>query len=175
MTQSDAPPLSPTPRAPAPPASPAGGQDRFLLAIVVGTLLLVAVGVVVVFTFGRSRPVQPVDPNSPAGVVHGYVEAVRAGDADRARTYLTRQAQVDFDSRLRTSPIRPSPNDRIRIVVETVSVTDTTAEVKVTISHFYAGRDPFSSNTSHRDLITRLIREDGAWKLSVPPWAYELI
>jgi hypothetical protein len=169
MTQADAPPAPPIP-----PVNPAAGQDRFLLGIVVGTLLLVAIGVVVVFTFGRSRPVQPADPNSPAGVVHAYVEAIRAGDVDKARSYLTRQAQVDFDSRQRSSPLRPSPNDRMRIVVETVATTDTTAEVKVTISQFYANRDPFSSNTYHRDVIARLIREDGAWKLSVPPQAYEL-
>jgi hypothetical protein len=169
MTQPDAPSAS------SQPPRTTGGQDRFLLAIVGGTLLLVLISVVVVFTFGRSRPVQPVDPNSPAGVVHAYVEAIRAGDVVRARSYLTRPAQVDFDSCQRMNPIRPSPDDRVRFVVETESATDTAAEVKVTISHFYASRDPFSSNTSHRDAIVRLIREDGAWKISSPPLAYELI
>jgi hypothetical protein len=160
---------------PAPlPEKPASGQDRFLIAIIAGTLLLVVVGVVVVFALGRARSVPPADPNGPSGVVYAYVEAIRAGDSDRARGYLTAQARADFDRSTRTSPIRPSSDERIRIVVQTVSATDTTAEVKVAISHFYARSDPFSSGTSHRDVTARLIREDGAWKLSQPPLAYEL-
>jgi hypothetical protein len=144
------------------------------VGIVVGTLLLVLVGIVVVFIFGRTRSTPPSDPNGPAGVVYGYVEAIRAGDVDRARGYLTAQARADFDNRTRTNPVRPSSDDRVRIVVETISTTETTAEVKVTISRFYARSDPFSSSTSHRDVTARLIREDGAWKLSQPLMAYEL-
>jgi hypothetical protein len=169
MSQSEAPPAQPVP-----PVRPAAGQDRFLLAIVAGTLLLVVVGVVVVFMFGRTRAAPPADPNSPAGVVYNYVEAVRAGDVDRARGFLTAPALADFDSRTRTSPVRPSSNDNVRIVVETVTTTETTAEVKITISRFYARNDPFSSNTSHRNLTARLIREDGAWKISQALLPYEL-
>ena len=115
---------------------PAPGQDRFLLAIVAGTILLVVLSVVVVFVFGRARTSPPPDPNSPAGVVYAYVEAVRAGDVERARSYLTRQARTEAESRDRQSTYRPSRDDNVRIVVEPVTQTDTTAEVKVTISRF---------------------------------------
>ena len=176
MTPQNAPiaPPPPTPPAAPPPVPAAGGQDRFLLAIVGGTLLLVLVSVIIVFTVGRARPAPNVDPNSPAGVVQSYVEAIRAGDVEKARGYLTRQAQIDSDTRQRQNPLRPNPDDRMRIVVETVSATDTTADVKLTISHFYGRNDPFSAGTSHRDTTVRLVREDGVWKISQPPQAYEL-
>ena len=160
MSQQDA-PAAEQPR-------PSGGQDRFLLAIVAGTILLVLASIVVVFVFGRARTAPPPDPNSPAGVVHAYVEAARAGDVERARSHLSRTARAEAESRDRQNAYRPSRDDNIRIVVETVSMTETTAEVKVTISRFYARSDPFSSSTSHYDTTVRLIREDGAWRISQP-------
>ena len=148
-------------------------QDRFLLAIVAGTILLVVLSVVVVFTFGRARTTPPPDPNSPAGVVHGYVEAVRAGEIERSRGDLTRAARAEAEARDRQSTYRPSRDDNVRIVVEPVTQTETTAEVKVTISRFYARSDPFSSSTYHNDTTVRLIREDGAWRISQPIEPYQ--
>lgn len=147
---------------------PGGGQDRFLLAIVAGTIVLVLASIVVVFVFGRARTSPPPDPNSPAGVVHAYVEAVRDGDIERARTYLTRTARAEVEVRDRQSSYRPTRDDNVRIVVETVSTTETSAEVKVTISRFYARSDPFSSSTSHYDTSVRLTREDGSWRIAQP-------
>jgi hypothetical protein len=141
---------------------------------VVGTLLLVLVSIAVVFVFGRGRTAPPADPSSPAGVTQAYVEAVRAGDTAKARSFLARQALGEFDRQTRTSPLRATADEHLRIVVETTSVTETTAEVRVTVSHFYTSSDPFSSGTSHRDIVTRLIREDGVWKLSQPPQPYEI-
>jgi hypothetical protein len=169
-------PTPPTPP-PAPPAQApacAAGADRFLLAIVGGTLLLVLIGVVLVFIVGRGRPTPPADPNSPAGVVQAYIEAVRAGDANRARSYLTGAGRDEFDRQTRITPLRPTADEHLRIVVDTTSVTDSAAEVKVTVSRFYTRSDPFSSGTSHRDITVRLVRDGGAWKLSQPPQPYEL-
>jgi hypothetical protein len=146
----------------------AGGPDRFLMAIVAGTILLVLASIAVVFMFGRTEPSPPSDPNIPAGVVYAYVEAIRAGDMERARSYLTREARAQALARDRQDTYRPSRDDNVRIVVETVTMTETTAEVKVTISRFYARSDPFSSSTSHYDVTVRLIREDGAWRISQP-------
>lgn len=90
----------------------------------------------------------------------------------RARSYLTRDARAQVEARDRQDIYRPSRDDNVRLVVETISTTDTTAEVKVTISRFYARSDPFSSNTSHRDVTVKLIREDGAWRISQPVEPY---
>jgi hypothetical protein len=143
------------------------GPDRFLLGIVAGTVLLVVVSIVVVLMVGRSRPTPPADPASPAGVVQAYIEAWRVGDVERAHSYLTREARAEAESRDRTT-YRPSADDNNRIVVETVSMTGTTAEVKVTISRFQARSDPFSAGTYHRDVTVRLLREDGEWRISRP-------
>jgi hypothetical protein len=147
---------------------PAPGQDRFLLAIVAGTILLVVVSVVAVLLFGRARATPPPDPNSPAGVVYAYVDSVRAGEIEKARGYLTRAARAEAEARDRQNTYRPSREDNVRIVVDTVAMSDTSAEVKVTISRFYARSDPFSSSTSHYDTTVRLVREDGAWRISQP-------
>ena len=130
--------------------------------------MLVVAAIVAVFLFGRARPAPPADPNSPAGVAQTYIEAVRAGDMTRARTYLTREARAQAEARDRQDTYRPSRDDNVRIVVETTSTTESTAEVKVTISRFYARSDPFSSNSSHRDVTLKLVREDGAWRISQP-------
>jgi hypothetical protein len=143
------------------------GPDRFLIGIVGGAILLILVSIVVVLLVGRSRPTPPADRDGPAGVVQAYIEAWRAGDVERAQSYLTRQARATAQSRDR-SPYSPAVNDNVRIVVETVSSDADAAEVKVTISRFYARSDPFSANTSHRDVTVRLVREDGAWRISQP-------
>ena len=157
------------------PSTPTSGPDRFLLAIVAGTVVLVAVAMLAVFLFGRGRTVAPADPNSPAGVVQAYIEAVRGGDVERSRTYLTWEARAQAEARDRQSAYPQSRADNLRIVVETVSSTDTTAEVNVTLSRFYARSDPFSSGTSRYDLTVRLIREDGAWRMTQPIEPYSLL
>ena len=170
MSQQDVSTAAPAPGA----GKPASGNDRFLLGIVVGTLLLVLVSVVLVLVYGRDRAAPPPDPESPAGVVYAYVGAVRAGEVERARSYLTRTARAEAEARDRQNPYRPTSDNNVRIVVDTVTTTDTTAEVKVTISRFYARSDPFSSNTSHRDVTVRLTREDGLWRIAQPIEPYTL-
>jgi hypothetical protein len=156
-------------------SAPTSGQDRFLLAIVAGTVVLVVAAMLTVFLFGRNRTVTPADPASPAGIVQAYIEAVRGGDVERSRTYLTREARAQVEARDRQSTYPQSREDNQRIVVETVSSTDTTAEVKVTLSRFYARSDPFSSGTSRYDLTVRLIREGGAWRMTQPIEPYSLL
>lgn len=158
------------PQAATQPQAP--GRDRFLLAIVGGTLLLVLVSVVVVLFFSRPRPAAPVDPASPAGVVQAYLEALRVGDFDTARGYLTRSARADSIARERSPYTAWSGNNNVRVVVETTSMTETTADVKVTISRFQARSDPFSSSTYHRDVTVRLLKEDGEWRINSPSDTY---
>jgi hypothetical protein len=157
------------------PSSPAAGPDRFLLAIVAGTVVLVVAAILTVFLFGRDRTMAPADPNSPAGVVQAYIEAVRSGDSERSRSYLTREARAQAEARDRQSTYPRTRTDNLRIVVETISSTDTAAEVKVTLSRFYARSDPFSSGTSRTELTIRLIREDGVWKMTQPIESYSLL
>jgi hypothetical protein len=168
MSQQSAPTI-PTP----PPADTRRGPDRFLLAIVAGAILLVLISVIVVLTTRTPKPAPPADPASIIGVVQGYVEATRAGDAVKARSYLTREARAQSEERARQNPYTPTYDNNVRIIVEATAETETTAEAKVTISRFYARSDPFSSNTSHRTVTVKLLREDGQWRITQPIEPYQ--
>jgi hypothetical protein len=154
--------VSDLPRAaPAPP-------DRFLLAIVLGALALIASAVAIVLVLGRT-PASPPDPASPAGVVQAYVEALRAGDFDRARGYLSQSARAEIDRNREPFPryYQPGGIER-RVLIETVEVAEDHALVKVTISAFAARTEPFSSSTYHQEVNVRLVREGGQWRIAQP-------
>ena len=159
-----------------PPPSPTAagrGPDRFLLAIAGGAIILILISIVVVFMTRSPRPTPPADPASIVGVVQGYVEATRAGDAEKARSYLTRAARTESELPANRNLYQASSDRDVRIIVEAVSETETTAEAKVTISRFYARSDPFSSNTYHRTVTVTLLREDGQWRISQPISPYQ--
>ena len=141
------------------------GPDRFLLGIVAGAVLLIVASVIVVLFVRQLPPPAPPDPNSPTGVVQAYIEAIRAGDLDRARGYLTAEARTA--SLTRSWPSYPPTNDdNVRIVVEPVREDATTAEVRITVSRYYSRPGPFSARSSHNDYTARLVREDGAWRMN---------
>jgi hypothetical protein len=145
----------------------APGADRFLLGIVAGAVLLIVASVMLVLVVRQSPPPPPPDPSSPVGVVQAYIEALRAGDLDRARGYLTVEARASAVAR--NWPTYPaSVNENLRIVVEPVREDTSTAEVRVALSRFSAQPGPFSSSTSRSELTVRLIREDGAWRINQP-------
>lgn len=168
MSQQSA-PVIPSPS----PAGASTGPDRFLLGIVAGVILLVLISIVIVLMTRTPRPAPPADPASIIGVVQGYVEATRAGDAEKARSYLTREARALSEERARQNPYSSTYDNNVRIIVEASSQTETTAEAKVTISRFYARSDPFSSNTSHRTVTVKLLREDGQWRITQPIEPYQ--
>ncbi len=146
------------------------GQDRFLLAIIVGAVALIVLGIVAVWAAGRTPPPAPTDPDSAVGVVQAYVAALRAGDFERAETYLTRSARESLSREPSVRPLRPAqpPDTEQRAVIEPVQIGPETAEVRVTISTFTAHTEPFSTSTSHRKMTVHLIQEDGAWRISQP-------
>lgn len=147
--------------------------DRFLIAIVAGAAILALLAVGAVFAATRA-PEPPIDPNSPVGVARAYVEALRDGDYDRASTYLTRGAQASLASdRYRPPYPRPvSSNQDVRIVFAPGRADADTAEVKVSITHFTSRPTPFSASTWSNELTIKLVREDGAWRVSQPVEPY---
>jgi hypothetical protein len=158
------------------PLKPAG--DRFLVGIVAGAVLLALAAVVVVFV---GRPVAgssaaAADPGSPAGVVQAYAEAVREGDFDRAYTYLSRSAQSATSlAAYRQRYGFPGPaGSEARLVIQPIKVEADSAEVRVTVSRFYANPTPFSPSTSRNEVTVRLVREDGAWRIDQPIEPYWL-
>jgi hypothetical protein len=142
--------------------------DRFLVGIVLGAVALIAIGILAVLLAGRQAPSGAVDPSSPVGVVQAYVEAVRAGDTERARSYLSQSAREQVDKANFPKPyLPPSPPER-RVLIEPGEVTGDRARVKVTVSTFTARSEPFSTSTYHQDVDVRLVRENGQWRIATP-------
>jgi hypothetical protein len=151
------------------PASP----DRFLLAIVLGALALIVAGIAVVLALGRGPAEPPPDPASPVGVVQTYVEALRAGDVERARGQLSQAARAELDRERDAFPRHYEPAGiQQRVLIQPVEVEGDRALVKVTISSFSARSDPFSSSTYHREVDVRLVREAGQWRVAQPVEPY---
>jgi hypothetical protein len=149
----------------------APGADRFLIGIVVGAVALIVAGILAVVLVGRGGPSQAFDPSSPAGTVQAYVEAIRAGDRDRAYAMLSRAAQTDTRGQSFRDRF-PSPSDSRgrsnRVLIEPIGESGNAAEVRVTVSRFSARSDPFSTGAYHNETVVRLVREDGAWKIDRP-------
>lgn len=150
-----------------PPAAVAA-PDRFLVGIVLGAVLLIALGIAAVLLAGRAPAPPPADPASPVGVVQAYVEAVRAGETERSRTYLSQSAREQIDKQNFPRPYHPGTVPERRIVIEPVEVGAERARVKVTVSSATARSEPFSTSTYHNEVDVRLVREDGQWRISTP-------
>src|SRR6266536_1669048 len=98
-------------------------MDRFLVGIVIGTIALIVVGVVAVGVAARAPASPAADPNSPIGVVQSYVEALRAGDDARARSFLTQSARDAIDKQQFPRGFRPPSARERRIVIEPVEIS----------------------------------------------------
>jgi hypothetical protein len=159
------------------PAAVEQRRDPFLIAIVAGALLLIVVGIGAVLVVGRTPRSAPADPTSAEGVVKAYVEAIQAGDADGAYELLSQAAKASTslqEYRQRFPRNQPPTDSGQRVLIEAVEVGGDTADVRVTFSHFSARPEPFSAGSSHRAVNVRLIREDGAWRVSQPAEPFPL-
>jgi hypothetical protein len=140
--------------------------DRFTWGVVIGALLLVlgAVGSVAVLQARSAAP----DLSTPDGVVRAYYAGLDAGRPDQvwdllsgaARAGTTRDAFIQ-----RATSYRPSGD--ARITVDSVTVDGDTAVVR--LSRTYGGGGLFDGGGGSSPLTVRLDRENGAWKITVPP------
>jgi hypothetical protein len=156
---------------------PAPGPDRFLIGIIVGAAALVAVAAALV-VLNRSAPAPPVDPAAPVGVVQAYVQAVQAGDVERAYGHLSRGAQAAVpltDYRKAFSQGSPPDRGERRVVIEPVAEEPARAEVRATISRLSVGEGPFAAGSYHYEVTVVLVREDGAWRIDVPAEPYPFL
>ncbi len=150
-------------------------MDRFTWGIAVGVLALVLVGVgVAVAVRGRTPPP---DLTTPSGVVLAYAEALQRGDAETAWDLLSTSAQgsTTRDQFLRRASGLREPEERVRLATENEQVQGDTARVEL-VRIFPAGGGPFSFGASPPAVrnTVRLVRENGAWRISGPPDPYLL-
>jgi hypothetical protein len=147
-------------------------QDRFLTGILVGIGLLVVIALAVFFTRKDSQTY--VSDDTPEGVVHNYVLAVLNKDYEKAYSYLAEMNHKPIYADFRRSFLNGEVNPANQAVdIGTSEIIGDTATVELQL--ISNPSDPFS--TSYRNIQTAdLVRQDGAWKLTLMPqynfWGY---
>ena len=154
------------------PSIPHGKQmlptiDRGLVALIVGALLLIALGLIAVpLTLRRTPPLAAVA--TPEGTVQHFYQAVYNGDYSAAYAFLSADTQrrlslIELQQQLSVQLLRSQAR------ISTTRVTDSHATVRVILTHF----DPdgvFGSNEWQEEREVLLQREGAAWKIVSGPF-----
>lgn len=147
-------------------------QDKFLIAIVAGILLLVVVAIVVVLTRAPGSEEYRAD-DTPAGVVHNYFLAIQRKDFSKAYGYLSDELEnkPTLEQFIQDAGNNGSNQDASLKIGE-VSQSDGVTQVEITLTTYYAG-GLFDSNRSSIDDLA-LLRQDaaGRWKITQFPYPY---
>jgi len=146
------------------------GTDKFLIAIVVGVVILVGV----VVTIALLRPGQPgyqLD-DAPEGVAYNYLLALQQADYERAYGYLPPTLPgYPADSEAFERDVSNNRwsfgyyDDDVSLAVEGVNVTGDKAKAVVRRTVFHRG-GLFDSGQYSSTFDMTLRRQDGAWKIT---------
>lgn len=145
--------------------------DRFLMGILAGIGLLVALALTLFFLRRDSQAYGPAD--TPPGVVHNYILAVSRGDYERAYRYLAEvENKPTYDNFLQTFLThRVDPANTAVQIGETQYTSKVSALVDLVLIH--AGSGPF--NESYRETNQASLVLDtttGEWKIQLMPYPY---
>jgi hypothetical protein len=142
--------------------------DRFLIAIVAGIVVLVAVTLIV--TLRRPAPAyQPED--TPEGVAHNYLLALQQKEYARAYGYLSPRlpgypaTESEFAQQTAQHGWTFRFDENTAVSIRDVTVSGDQATVHAVSNRFYS-ESLFVSSVSSSDFDLHLRREDGAWKIA---------
>jgi len=147
-------------------------QDRFLIGILIGIVVLVVISLGLFFA--RKNSEEYVAEDTPEGVVHNYVVAVHKRDFEKAYSYLAdKQNKPTFEAFRQSFIINAvSPNN---VGLEIGSADIRGSDATVALSTIYNASDPFSNGYRNSD-VALLVKQNGQWKLEQLPynfWAYD--
>jgi len=140
----------------------AGKPDRTLIFVIATVAALVVIALIVVFTRGQG---EPLDESTPAGVVQRYTQAVIAGDDETARGYLSSHIVAECTTAV------PGPFDGMRVTLASTTEHGESADVGVVVS-YSGGGGLFGQSGYQYDETFRLVRDDGAWRITATPWEF---
>ena len=148
-------------------------QDKFLVGILIGIVLLIAAALVLFFQRQNSQGYMAED--TPTSVINNYVYAIQQGDLDRAYSYLVdsqgKPSPVAFRSALFTGRFSDSSTG-VRIIDEKIIEKEGIAsEAVVHLEVLYSNSGPFEG-VYHSEDAARLRLQDGEWKISYMPHPY---
>ena len=144
------------------------GTDKFLVGIVVGALVLVAVGLGLAMT----RPdATYMAEDTPEGVVNNYLLALTEEDYERAYGYLSPsipgypKTALKFEQDLSYFDYRYSNSQDVNLEIVEVKVNGDDAIAKVRQTRYYQG-DLFSSGQDTVTFILELVFDGEEWKIA---------
>lgn len=153
------------------------GFDRLTL-VVASTVVGLVVVAIAVAALSRGRDVAP-DLGTPEGVVLAYTQAEGRGDGAAAWDLLARSAQArgnrdQFIARVGSGEAGFSRNAYIS--TEAAQVDSGGLDASVVLVRRLAGSGGlFPAPSSSIRTTVRLTRQDGQWRITVPPNDYLLI
>lgn len=138
-------------------------QDRFLIIILMGILILVAFALAL-FIVNKSK--QRYGPEgTPAGVVRNYVLAIEEGDYERAYGCLADQPHKPTFARFAAYAGWSEIDERLGVEIGKTVFTGGQAIVELIIIN-----DSIDSYYHFNDRYAFLIQQNGAWKITHINW-----
>jgi hypothetical protein len=141
--------------------------DRGLAALIVGALLLIAVGLIVMsLTTRRSPALAPA--TTPEGTVQRFYQAAYAGDYSAAYAFLS----ADTQRRLSLIELQQQLSgnlQRSQAHINSTRLTNSHATVRVTLTHF-SSDGIFGSNEWQEEREVLLVRGGAEWKIVSGPF-----
>ena len=150
-------------------------NDKFLIGIIVGIVLLVVVAIVLVLTRGQGEDYVPND--SPAGVVHNYFLALQRKDYEQAYSYLSDdlKSKPDLDKFIRDMDTQRYGSEASLQIGE-IRLGDVHSQVDVSITTYSGGGIFDSGSYTSQETAHLRVNAKGEWKLisfPYPYWGYD--
>lgn len=149
-------------------------QDRFLLGILIGIGVLVALALALFFT-RKDNTLTYGPEDAPEGVVHNYIVAVFQKDYEKAFSYLADKEGKPTFEQFKQSFLKYEVNpNNVGVEIGNVEISGEAAYVTIYLQQ--GSSDPFSSGYRNEDRAI-LVRQGGQWKIEQMPyynfWGYE--
>ncbi|MCB0211113.1 MAG: hypothetical protein KDJ52_17370 [Anaerolineae bacterium] len=148
-------------------------NDKFLIGIVAGIVLLVIVSVVVVLLRQPSAESYVADDN-PAGVVHNYFLAIQREEYEKAYGYLSDNLKnkPDLDTFSRDMDIY-GPDRQSSLTIGETTLDDARSQVDISITTYSAGGLFDNNQYTSRDTVYLEATADGSgWRINHFPYPY---
>ena len=147
-----------------PEATPARrGIDRGLALLIAGALVLIVLGLISIPLASRRAPALA-PAATPEGTVQRFYQAAYRGDYSAAYAFLSAEAQRHLSvAELQQQLSAELRNSQVR--TGTTTLHDTSATVRVTLTHFQPG-GLFGSSEWSNDREVLLQREGDTWKIT---------
>lgn len=148
-------------------------EDKFLIGIIAGIVLLVIVAIVTVLLRAPESEEYIAD-DTPAGIVHNYFLAIQRKDYEKAYSYLSDEleSKPDFDKFIRDVDGFGYSSQASLKIGET-RLGDARSQVDVSIITYQQGGLFESSSYTNQGTAYLQATPDGAgWKLTEFPYPY---